>query len=309
MVVFRKYWPWIISILFHTVVISSISKSGYSRFKREEIREVKFLESLPPKVNPKAQKVIKKTHPPPPPPEKVVVKPKKPEIEIEVPPISEVPEEAPRVELKEVLDVAEMQAKIDIKSLESALELEGVDKLIVVKERGMSTEEILEAPPIPPIALKEGGEALAGEGILGGEEGGEGKVILTTRAPELTGIETVSPLEEEEMPKLKLPKKEGSKLPQVELVGPITKRKIVKKVLPTYPEWARRKGIFGSVSIKFWVRPDGGVKRNFVIIHSSLSPELDKLVQKSLKEWRFEPLPEGVDEIQWGIITIIFELE
>jgi len=309
MAILRKYWPWVISMLFHTVVISSISKSGYSRFAKEEIREVKFLETLPKKVNPRIQKVLKKTLPPPPSSEKVIVKPEKPRLDIQIPVVTQAPIEKPQIELKEALDVAEIQAKIDIKSLEPALELEGVDKLIIVKGEGKSTEEILQAPPIPPISLKEGGEALAGPGMLGGEGVEMGDVMLTTRGPELSGIEAVPPPAEEKIPKLKIPQKEGGRLPQVELVGPITKRKIIKKVLPPYPEWARKSGIFGTVSIKFWVRPDGSVKAEFVILHSSGSPELDKLVQESLKKWRFEPLPPSVSEVQWGIITIIFELE
>jgi TonB family protein len=307
--ILRKYWPWMVSLLFHIVVIGSLSKPAYSTFSKEEIREVKYLESLPPKVNPKIQKLTKKPAPPPPPPsEKVVLKPEKPEIEIPVPSIAEPTSPEPQIELKEVLEVAEMQAKIDLKSLEPAAELEGIDKLIVVKGGGKSTEEILEAPPIPKISLKEGGEVVSEGGIWGGE-GKEGGVVLTTRGPEISGIEPISPPKEEKVSKLKLPQKKGSKLPQVELVGPITKRKILNKVLPPYPEWARRRGIFGTVSIKFWVRPDGTVKDNFFILHSSGSPELDRLVQEALKGWRFEPLPQGVDEVQWGIITIIFELE
>lgn len=93
----------------------------------------------------------------------------------------------------------------------------------------------------------------------------------------------------------------------ISIAGPISKRSILSKVLPQYPEWALERGISGIVIIRIWVMPDGGVKETMAIEQSSGYPELDQLVVNALKRWKFAPLDKSVvQEVQWGVITFRF---
>lgn len=295
-----KYWPWAVSIVFHFLIISSLSRTGGIKRKFEEIREVKYLEETP-RVNPKVRKVLKEMKPTGHLAERKEVTKKEPIIEALKPQI-EPPLESPKISLKESRGVLEMEAKINLKSLAPPEDLEGVDKVIRISGKGVSTEEILKAPP-PKIELKEGGAPSTSE-LLAGPPGG-GEIKLEAKPPEIKGIERVKPASKPI--ELKPKKGPGGKETRVRLSGPIKERKITKKVIPPYPKWARRKGVFGTVSFKFWVTPDGFVKERVVLLYSSGYPELDKIAERALKQWKFEPIE--TDEIQWGIVTFIFELE
>ncbi|MEO0084698.1 MAG: energy transducer TonB [candidate division WOR-3 bacterium] len=91
------------------------------------------------------------------------------------------------------------------------------------------------------------------------------------------------------------------------IAGPISKRTILTKFLPQYPEWALQRGISGVAIIRIWVLPDGTVKETMTIEQSSGYPELDMLVINALRRWKFAPLsPQVVQEVQWGVITFKF---
>ena len=48
--------------------------------------------------------------------------------------------------------------------------------------------------------------------------------------------------------------------PGFEIGGPVGDRKIVRRRLPEYPEWAEEKGISALVKIYFTVNPDGSIR-------------------------------------------------
>jgi len=60
-----------------------------------------------------------------------------------------------------------------------------------------------------------------------------------------------------------------------------------------------------TITIRFEVRPDGTVGR--VIPLRKMSPELEREVMRTLRNWRFSRLPGGVpQQSQWGTITFRF---
>ena len=57
---------------------------------------------------------------------------------------------------------------------------------------------------------------------------------------------------------------EASELAGATLMGPIADRPVLDHVTPVYPEWAKRDGVEGSVTVYFVVSPDGAVRENLV---------------------------------------------
>jgi len=93
------------------------------------------------------------------------------------------------------------------------------------------------------------------------------------------------------------------------IFGPLKDRPILKKYLPRYPRWAEEQGIECSVSLHFFVLPDGRVKDNLFVEQSSGYSEMDKLATKALRAFKFAPLGSGVrQEEQEGIIVFYFRL-
>jgi TonB family protein len=72
------------------------------------------------------------------------------------------------------------------------------------------------------------------------------------------------------------------------------KRKVKSKVLPAYPELAKRMGVTGKVKIEVVVTPDGRVKSTRVI---GGHPLLVQACQDAVKEWKFTPAPEETTQI------------
>lgn len=92
--------------------------------------------------------------------------------------------------------------------------------------------------------------------------------------------------------------------------GPLSRRKIVKYEVPSYPEWAKRQAIEAEVRIHFYVTPEGFVEDRSYIYTTSGFVELDRLALSTIKKWLFDPLPKDTSqEDQWGIITFCFVLE
>lgn len=209
-------------------------------------------------------------------------------------------------------DIDRSQTAIDLEAYDDFEGEEGgVTDIIRVGSTQKSTEEILSAPPI---VIKDKGGPKRGELGLYTSPGGSG-----TEAPLELEKEPVSS-ELKERPTIapvSAPKDEGLKAkgggkkagPSVSITGPLSSRKILAKYLPPYPEWAEEKGISAVVQIRFWVAPDGKVKRNSFIERTSGSGSWDKSSKKALEKWRFAPLPPNVvQETQWGVITIRFVL-
>jgi TonB family protein len=94
----------------------------------------------------------------------------------------------------------------------------------------------------------------------------------------------------------------------VSLAGPVADRTLTEWRLPTYPEWAKREAIEGSVRLRFFVRPDGGVKEDVMIEKTSGYEDFDRNATLALLDWHFEAVPGAAGE-QWGSITLDYRLD
>jgi TonB family protein len=72
------------------------------------------------------------------------------------------------------------------------------------------------------------------------------------------------------------------------------KRKVKSKVLPAYPELAKRMNVAGKVKIEVVITPDGRVKSTRVI---GGHPLLVQACQDAVKEWKFVAAPEETTQI------------
>lgn len=82
--------------------------------------------------------------------------------------------------------------------------------------------------------------------------------------------------------------------------GTARNRIVYKKVYPKNPYLERDV----TIRLKFFVMPDGSV--GDVIPLQKGDPELERLAILAMRSWSFEPLPEGMEDIQTGIITLKF---
>lgn len=63
-----------------------------------------------------------------------------------------------------------------------------------------------------------------------------------------------------------------------------------------------------TIIIRFEVKPDGSIGR--IIPLKKMNPELEREVMRTLRSWRFKPLPPGVpQQSQYGTITFRFVIE
>ena len=92
------------------------------------------------------------------------------------------------------------------------------------------------------------------------------------------------------------------------LAGPIADRPVLFYTLPTYPDWAKKEAVEGSVTLYFVVRPDGTVKENILIQKTAGFGDFDDNARNALRAWRFEALKGGRTGEQWGTITFHFRL-
>jgi len=93
-----------------------------------------------------------------------------------------------------------------------------------------------------------------------------------------------------------------------DLTGPIADRRIIRQVTPVYPEWAKRDGVEGSVTLYFIVRADGTIKENVLIQKTAGFGDFDENARVALRDWRFQPLKPGETGEQWGTITLNYRL-
>jgi TonB family protein len=92
------------------------------------------------------------------------------------------------------------------------------------------------------------------------------------------------------------------------LAGPIADRAILRSTTPVYPDWAKKDGVEGSVSIYFVVRADGSVKENVMVQKTAGFSDFDDNARTAILAWRFEPLHGGRTGEQWGTITFDYRL-
>jgi len=92
------------------------------------------------------------------------------------------------------------------------------------------------------------------------------------------------------------------------LAGPIADRPVVAYMRPSYPDWAKRDAVEGSVTLYFIVRPDGGIRENILVQRTAGFEDFDENARAALRAWRFAPLREGRTGEQWGTITFHYRL-
>lgn len=88
--------------------------------------------------------------------------------------------------------------------------------------------------------------------------------------------------------------------------GEIKGREIVSNPLPSYPAGLNKNA---SIKIRFNVLPDGSVSSSGMLPVRKEDAVLEELTMKTLKLWRFSPLPQGDTRTQTGIITFIYKVE
>jgi len=93
------------------------------------------------------------------------------------------------------------------------------------------------------------------------------------------------------------------------ITGPVSRRTLIRSVMPRYPAWAEEKGVEGKVELKFWVSPDGMVT-SVELVSTSGYPDLDSRAMEAVKKYLFSPLGKDEEkEEQWGTITIKYTLK
>ncbi len=299
-----------------TVSSLSVTLLEEERKKEKKIESVEKKEPEAPKpqvkVTPNLMYALRQMTPSPPPPipavyqkfeiQKVERLPQEPGV---VPPIG-------GIEIKEVTEAAGPQARIDISKIELA---EGGFGGEIVVGRGVPTSEILKAPvhtsaiSIGEVAPEEaasgwGGGLLEPGGGAGGRKGIDIGVKIEERAPPPPAVSTPS-VKITTTPTIEKKEKKVT----FEISGSIAGRKILYGPLPSYPSWAAERGLEAVIVLRVYVTPEGSVKSNLVVFHTSGYPEWDDLVKRMVASWKFEPLPEGSDVIQSGYITFRFILE
>lgn len=168
-----------------------------------------------------------------------------------------------------------------------------------------SSEDILKGAPIK-LDKQERIPKDAPVGLFSSIEG-EGLDLEKVPTEEIKR-ETKDLIIEEEEPSLEnlIPEKKT----EIKITGPISKREIEYKPLPSYPDWAMKKGITATVSLKIIVNVDGSVKPSIFVIKTSGYGSWDRYVIEAIKEWRFAPLhPDESQILQTGIIIVRFILE
>jgi TonB family protein len=71
-------------------------------------------------------------------------------------------------------------------------------------------------------------------------------------------------------------------------------RKVKTRIQPTYPEFARKMHVSGTVKLQVIVAPDGAVKDSKVV---GGHPVLVNSAQEAIKKWRFEPQASETREV------------
>ena len=144
------------------------------------------------------------------------------------------------------------------------------------------------------------GKGLGGTGLTLDRAGSAG-----TSSYGAVGAPAVNALELAEAPR---EERAARRAAGADLTGPIADRRIVHRVTPVYPEWAKRDGVEGSVTLYFVVRADGSIKENILIQRTAGFGDFDENARVALRDWRFEPLRNGETGEQWGTITLNFRL-
>jgi TonB family protein len=286
--------------------------------EKKEKKETKKEEVKPPgpkvRHKPTLLAALQRTVRKPPPMPEISIKPKMdlPKIKIS----KAIKEPAPIVPIKDI-DIKEVtedigpQAKIELESIE--FEESGIGGEIVIG-KGVATSEILKRPVYKPTldiskAAQSGamGGGLAKWGPGGGRGGatGTGKIDIGMKKEEPPPYVPSNPRVTKVEPVIKKKEKKVA----VEISGSIAGRKILKRILPSYPSWAAERGVEAVIVLKVEVTPEGNVRENIIVYRTSGFPQWDRVVRKAVLAWKFAPLTGSQRVIQTGYITFRFILE
>lgn len=84
--------------------------------------------------------------------------------------------------------------------------------------------------------------------------------------------------------------------------------RIISRVVPEYPEWARRQGVHGQAVYKVLIQ-EAGTVGDVMTLSSTIDPRLAIVGSQSLRRWRFTPvLLNGEPRETWVQITVQFTL-
>jgi TonB family protein len=75
---------------------------------------------------------------------------------------------------------------------------------------------------------------------------------------------------------------------------PEAKRKVVNKVVPVYPDLARKMRIHGTVRVEVVIAPSGKVKTTQVI---GGNPVLAQSAVGAIEQWKWAPAPQETQEL------------
>ncbi len=108
--------------------------------------------------------------------------------------------------------------------------------------------------------------------------------------------------------RLGIPREEPGDRPGEILEGPVSRRRVLRRIQPEYPRWAEERGAEGDVKLRFWVSPIGQVT-GVEVLQTSGYPNLDSRAMEAMRRYLFEPLGEDEEqEEQWGTIIIRYTL-
>ncbi len=91
-----------------------------------------------------------------------------------------------------------------------------------------------------------------------------------------------------------------------EIEGEVKGREILSSPLPEYPEGLNKNA---TIRIRFEVLRDGTVASSGMLPVRKENAVLEDLTMKTLKLWRFSPLPPGDNSRQSGIVTFHYRVE
>jgi protein TonB len=97
---------------------------------------------------------------------------------------------------------------------------------------------------------------------------------------------------------------------RVDIEGELAGRGIRRKVVPSYPEWAKKQGVEGTIQYRVIVLPSGYLRDDVQLEQTSGWRELDRVAYGALLQWEFDPLPaEAPQALQSGIVTFTFSFK
>jgi TonB family protein len=78
------------------------------------------------------------------------------------------------------------------------------------------------------------------------------------------------------------------------LAEPDASRKVISRIVPAYPELAKRMHLQGVVKVEAVIRPNGAVKSTRIL---GGSPVLVNAANDAVSKWKFEPGPSETTEV------------